>query len=110
MPCRDYMDDYRSGPDPQVAELKERLDKLSRIACKALTHIEAAGDGLEILVLKDPEIHEWWTAHKEADRKAQLEKARKEAERKEKARLRKIREETLASLTPDQIKALGVKK
>lgn len=110
MPCRDYMDDVRSGPDPQVAELKARCDKLSRIACKALTHIEGSNDGLEILVLKDPEIQEWWTAHKEADRKAQEEEARRRAAAAEKRRLAKIKEETLATLTPDQIRALGLKK
>lgn len=110
MPCRDYMDDVRSGPDPQVAELKARCDKLSRIACEALTHIEESADGLEILVLRDPEIQEWWTAHKEADRKAAEERARKAAAQKEKNRLEKIRKETLASLTPDQIRALGLKK
>jgi hypothetical protein len=110
MPCRDYMDEFRSGPDPQVAELKARCDKLSRIACKALTHIEESEDGLEILVLKDPEIQEWWTAHKEADRKAQEEARRREEAHREKARLERIKKETLASLTPDQIKALGIKK
>ena len=110
MPCRDYTDDVRSGPDPQVAELKARCDKLSRIACKALTHIEESEDGLEVLVLKDPEIQEWWTAHKEADRKAREEEARRRAAAAEKRRLAKIKEETLASLTPDQIKALGLKK
>lgn len=110
MPCRDYMDDVRSGPDPQVAELKARCDKLSRIACKALTHIEESEDGLEVLVLKDPEIQEWWTAHKEADRKAREEEARRRAAAAEKRRLAKIKEETLATLTPDQIKALGLKK
>lgn len=110
MPCRDYMDDVPSGPDPRVAELKARCDKLSRIACKALTHIEKSEDGLEILVLQDPEIQEQWTAHKEADRKAAEEKARKEAAQREKKRLEKIKKETLASLTPDQIKALGLKK
>jgi hypothetical protein len=52
------MDDVPSGPDPRVAELKARCDKLSRIACKALTHIEKSEDGLEILVLQDPEIQE----------------------------------------------------
>ena len=108
MPCRDYMDDH-GGPDPQLAVLKERCDKLSRIACKALEHIEKSEDGLEVLVLKDPEIQEWWTAHKEADRKAaELEAARRKAAA-EKKRLAKIKEETLKTLTADQKKALGIK-
>lgn len=103
------MDDYRSGPDPQVAELKERLDKLSRIACKALTHIEESEDGLEILVLKDPEVHEWWTAHKEADRKAQAEAAAKRKQAAEKAALNRKRNEIKSRLTSEELKILGVK-
>jgi hypothetical protein len=109
MPCRDYMDDVRSGPDPQIAELKARCDKLSRIACRALTHIEESEDGLEVLVLKDPEVQEWWTAHKEADRKAAQEHERQRAARVEKDRLARIKKETLAQLSPDQKKALGIK-
>lgn len=108
MPCRDYTDDFR--PDPQIEVLRARCDMLSRIACKALEHIEKSGDGLEILVLKDPEIQSWWSAHKEADRKAAQERARKAAAQREKNRLEKIKEETLAALTHDQIKALGLKK
>lgn len=107
MPCRDYMDDH--GPDPQVGVLKDRLNKLSRIACKALEHIEESGDGLEILVLKDPEIAEWWSAHKEADRKAAREHERQRAIRVENDRLARIRRETLAQLSSDQKRALGIK-
>ncbi len=105
MPCRDYMDDHQ--PDPQVGVLKDRLDKLSRIACKALTHIEESGDGLEILILKDPEIQEWWLAHKEADRKAARRRAQQA--RLEKDRLARIKAEIIAGLSADQRKALGIK-
>lgn len=107
MPCRDYMYDHR--PDPQIGVLKERLDKLSRIACKALTHIEESGDGLEVLILKDPEIQEWWLAHKEADRKAAQEREAKRQARLEKERLARIKAETIAGLSADQKKALGIK-
>ena len=107
MPCRDYMDDH--GPDPQVEVLKDRLDKLSRIACKALEHIEESGDGLEILVLKDPEIHEWWSAHKEADRKAQAEAAAKRRAAAEKAAMTRRKNEIKSKLSPEELKILGVK-
>lgn len=107
MPCRDYMDD--NGPDPQVGILKERLDKLSRIACKALQHIEESGDGLEILILKDPEIADWWSAHKEADRKAQEAAAAKRREAAERAARTRRRNEIKAKLTPEELKILGVK-
>lgn len=107
MPCRDYMDD--NGPDPQIKILKERLDKLSRIACKALAHIEESKDGLEILILKDPEIADWWSAHKEADRKAQEAAAAKRREAAERAALAKKKNEIKARLTPEELKILGVK-
>lgn len=107
MPCRDYTDDFK--PDPLVYELKDRLDKLSRIACKALTHIEESGDGLEIMILKDSEIAEWWAAHKEADRKAQVEEAERRRKIAEKAALTRRKNEIKAKLTPEELKILGVK-
>jgi hypothetical protein len=110
MPCRDYMDDAHSGVRSVVVDLKARCDMLSRIACAALTHIEEREDGLEVLVLKYPEIQEWWTAHKEADRKVREEEARRRAAEEEARRLEKVKKETLAILTPDQIKALGLEK
>lgn len=107
MPCRDYMDDH--GPDPEIGILRDRLDRLSRIACKALEHIEETGDGLEILVLKDPEIADWWSAHKEADRKAQEESAAKRRKAAEKAAITRRKNEIKARLTPEELKILGVK-
>lgn len=108
MPCRDYMDDIRPSSS-EITELKARCDMLSRIACKALTHIEQTNDGLEILVLSDPEIQQWWSAHKEADRKAAEAAAKKAAALAEKERLAKIKADVIANLTPDQKKALGIK-
>ena len=107
MPCRDYEDDFRLNPS--VDRLKERLDKLSRIACKALTHIEETNDGLEILILQDPEIAEWWSQHKENDRKAQEEAQKKRLAIAAKAALTRKRNEIKARLTPDELKILGVK-
>ena len=107
MPCRDYMDD--NGPDPEIGILRERLDRLSRIACKALEHIEESGDGLEILVLKDPEIADWWSAHKEADRQAREEADKKRRAAAEKAALTRKKNEIKARLTPEELKILGVK-
>lgn len=106
MPCRDYMDDF---PNSQVPDLKARCDMLSRIACKALEHIEQSADGLEVLILKDPEIQKWWREHKEADRRAKAAAVAKERAMREKERLEKIREDTISKLTTDQIKALGIK-
>lgn len=108
MPCRDYMDDNRS--DPMVQVLKDRLDTLSRIACKALQELEKYEDGgLETLILKDPEVADWWKAHKEADRKAQEEAAAKRRKAAEKAAITRRKNEIKARLTPEELKILGVK-
>ncbi len=97
MPCRDYMD----TPEYQ-RDIQAKCDLISRIACKALQHIEDSGDGLEMLILKDPEIAKWWTAHKEADRQEQI-RIKEEAEEK------KIRKEALAKLSPKEKKVLGIR-
>ena len=99
MPCRSYPEDF---PEEMAKMTKEKLDIVSRIACKALTHIEESRDGLEILILKDPEIAKWWSAHKEADRQEQ-ERVRIEAEEK------RLRKAALSKLSPAERKILGVK-
>ena len=94
MPCRDYMDDVDDR-----REIQKKLDMLSRIACKALQHIEDSNDGMEVLILKDPEIAKWWPAHKAADRREQARlKALAEEER--------IRKEALAKLSAKERKIL----
>jgi hypothetical protein len=103
------MDDVRSGVGTRIEELEARCDMLSRIACRALEHIEQSKDGLEVLILKDAEVQAWWAAHKEADRRAAKVMAAKERARVEKERLAQIKQETLATLTSEQIKALGIK-
>jgi hypothetical protein len=106
MPCRSYDDDFRTTPDPSIIE---KLDMLSRIACKALEHIEASGDGLEILILKDPEVAKWWSAHKEADRKAKAAEAAGLKKAADAAARERQRNAIKARLTPAELKILGVK-
>lgn len=106
MPCRDARDDDVW----LIRDYAERNDKLARINCTLLRELEALDDGtVEAIVLKYPEVGEWWREHKVADsrRLAAEEKARK-AEM-EKARLAKIKEDLVATLTKDQKKALGIK-
>lgn len=86
MACRSFPEDF-----PEEMETRKKLDIVSRIACKALQHIEDSGDGLEMLILKDPETAKWWTAHKEADRKE------------------RAKEAALAKLTKEERKLLGLK-
>jgi hypothetical protein len=97
MPCQSY--------EPEDSRIDERAlrDKLARIACKALTHIEDADDGgLEKLILQDPEIAEWWRAHKAADRLANEKKRVAE----EKSR---IRAQALSKLSAEERRILGIK-
>lgn len=112
MPCRDYYSDneYTSSPESswQYRELKARADMLARIACKALTELET-NEIAEVLLLKDDEVREWWTQHKEADRK-EAERVRKEAARKAKAAEdKRKKKELLDRLTPEEKRLLGIK-
>lgn len=106
MPCRDYEISYNS-PSYTETRLKEQCDRLARIACKAMTALEADGHA-DFLLLKDDEVREWWLQHKEADRIRQEEEARKRAEAAEKKRLKKLKKELLDRLTEDEKKALGI--
>lgn len=99
MPCRDYESD--PGYDHRE-QYKEQLDRLARIACKAMTELTKTGRG-DFLILKDDEVREWWEAHLEADRK---EKARV-AEQERRARLKA---DALARLTDEEKEILGLTK
>lgn len=101
MPCRDYESDSwgvtRAAPD-----LKNQMDKLARIACRAMEALEKDGRA-DFLLLEDDEVREWWTAHKEADRK---EKARvAELQRRE-----AVKQEALNKLSDEEKELLGLKK
>ena len=98
MPCRDYEADYDNSYE---RNLKDQNDRLARIACKAMTALEEAGQE-DFLLLKDEEVREWWKKHKEADAKAK-------AEREEKARIARIKKEALAKLSAEERQALGIK-
>ncbi len=100
MPCRDYESDYSS--DWRQEEYKRQCDKLARIACAAMEELVKQGRE-DFLVLKNPEVAEWWAAHVKADK---AEKARiAEKERKE-----RVKAEALARLTDEEKELLGLKK
>jgi hypothetical protein len=97
MPCRDYESDNGYS---QREEYKQQCDRLARIACAAMEELVKQGKE-DFLVLKNPEVAEWWTAHVKADRK---EKARiAEIERKE-----RVRAEALARLSDEEKELLGL--
>lgn len=109
MPCRDYEDDNGYGfSSVQLDRLRSQNDRLARIACKAMT--ELAKDGrADFLLLADDEVREWWTAHLEADRKAQEELKRKREAAAAKAVKTRKRNELIARLTSEERELLGVK-
>ena len=100
MPCRDYESDDWSSHSTAIEKYKAQANKLARIACKAMEALEE--NGIEdFLVLKDREVAEWWTAHKEADRKERERVAELE-------RRKRIREEALAKLSTEEREVLGI--
>lgn len=99
MPCRDYESDngYSMRED-----YKAQCDRLARIACAAMEELVRQGKE-DFLVLKNPEVAEWWAAHVKADR---AEKARiAEQERRE-----RVKKEALDRLTDEEKELLGLKK
>jgi hypothetical protein len=102
MPCQSYESSWaRKSDDYEIRQIKQEADRLARIACRALQTLEDYGQA-DFLLLKDTEVREWWTAHKEADRKAH---AAAEAKR----RREELRAAALAKLTEEERAALGIK-
>lgn len=99
MPCRDYSSD--AGYDHRE-QYKEQLDRLARIACKAMEALEKDGRA-DFLLIGDDEVREWWTAHKEADRKERARVA--ELQRRE-----AVKQEALNKLSDEEKELLGLKK
>lgn len=103
MPCMSYDTEWANrSSDRDIRVLKKEADKLARIACKALQALEDMGKE-DFLLLKDDEVRVWWTAHKEADRKAREAEEAKRAKAEAKARV-------LAKLTDEEKILLGLKK
>ncbi len=97
MPCRDYESD--NGYEMRE-HYKAQCDKLARIACAAMEELVKQGKE-DFLILKNPEVAQWWTAHVKADR---AEKARiAEIERKE-----RVKKEALDRLTDEEKELLGL--
>jgi hypothetical protein len=99
MPCRDYESDNGYS---RAEEYKKQCDKLARIACAAMEELVRQGKE-DFLVLKNPEVAEWWVAHVKADR---AEKARVA----EKERQERVKAEALSRLTDEEKELLGLKK
>jgi len=110
MPCRDYGSDNNYNYRNQirlgrtVAEQKDRLDMLARIACEAMTMLQSMVDPELKNVTK--EAKEWFAKHQFSDQK---EKKRREKLVEEKKEIAKQKKLALKKLTPEEIKALNLK-
>jgi len=102
MPCQSYDSSWdRADDDRQkIKELKKQADMLARIACKALTELEA-NKIEDMLLLRDDEVRVWWKKHKEDD-------AREQARLAEIERKKRIKEEALAKLSTEERELLGL--
>jgi len=102
MPCQSYDSSWDSGDDDRrkIRELKKQADMLARIACKALTELEA-NEIEDMLLLRDDEVRVWWQKHKEDD-------AREQARLAEIERKARIKEEALAKLSSEERELLGL--
>lgn len=102
MPCQSYDESWDNGSNERkIRELKKQVDKLARIACKALTELEK-NEVEDMLLLGDDEVRTWWKKHKEDDAREQARLA--EIERKE-----RVKQEALAKLSDEERKLLGIR-
>jgi hypothetical protein len=106
MPCRDQ--DIVEVSESYISDLKERNDYLARIACKVMNELVNAG-AAGLLLLKDDEVCQWWKKHQEADRKARKEEERRLKIAEEQNRKKRIRDEVMSKLTPEEREALDIR-
>jgi hypothetical protein len=102
MPCSD------GGYHEMIENSNNRkeVNELTKFLCHACSILESNS-----LVPKELEI--WWEEHKEEDRqrleKERLERIRKENEISEKQYLASVKARLMNQLSPDELKALGIK-
>lgn len=108
MPCRDYGSDDSLGRsyDLELHAMKHRLDKLARIACKAMNELKSSYATGYNKVMEDREVKEWYEQHLKDDLKAQKAAERKKEKEKKQQMLLK---NALAKLTKEEIAAFGLK-
>lgn len=104
MPCMDYQSDWaESSKNADVKKIKAEADKLARIACAAMDMLEKHSTGLKGM---NKEALAWYEKHKAEDKKRMDAEAKVKAK---KAEANKLRKDALAKLTPEEIKAFGIK-
>jgi len=106
MPCRSYEDSWGSSSSYEISMLQEKVDRLARFACYAMTALEKVAPTSEIF--QDKELVTWWEAHKIADAKAMAEEQARLVALKEKRELAKKKRELLKTMSPEDRKILGL--
>lgn len=112
---RKAADDKRKAERERARIRKAELDKATRLLCSVCSSLERASGHIKLasdILRGEPELLEWWEAHKAADekRRAREEAKRKKREAKErkKARIRRLREAAISKLTDEEKAALGL--
>ena len=89
MPCQDE-GQYAHHAEQELKELREKVDKLTRMLCGLCTELEQRPAVGTLLLAMDSELAVWWEAHGRADY------------------LRKTKEAALAKLTAAEREVLGL--
>jgi hypothetical protein len=115
MPCRDYDDDHfhrtlNGQLEAELATTKHKLDNVTRLLCAVMSRIDTFefGTTTDPLAPRDEieGLQGWWTDHQEMDRRRREQEAAEEAARQAEIERERLVEEALASLSPEQKKAM----
>lgn len=106
MPCRSYEDSWGSSSSSEMILLQDKVDRLARFACYAMTALEKVAPTDE--TFQNKELVAWWEAHKIADAKAMAEEQARKTVLKEKRELAKKKRELLGKMSPEDRKILGL--
>jgi hypothetical protein len=106
MPCRSYEDDWSSSSSYEIGLLQDKVDRLARFACYAMTALEKVAPTDE--TFQNKELVTWWEAHKIADAKAMAKEQARLVAIKEKRELAKKKRELIKTMSPEDRKILGL--
>lgn len=72
MPCSDGLALDRMAQERRERNLSDRLNKVTRLLCHTMNNVSALER--HNLLIKNPELKEWWEAHKAFDKKRKKKK------------------------------------
>lgn len=108
MPCRDWDDitPEMERHSREIQQIREKLDRVTRVACEALNLVALTGQPIKGLLSE--ETAAWWENHKEADRRRKEYEERERKRQEEKERMAELRKKVINKLTDEERRALGV--